>query len=228
MPANSLEKIGNQSKDFPRCLSSPLRAVAANGESRPGPAHVGKHLPGKENKEDAGPFRNRLTSASIGVKGVGKILVGGTILPIFFQESVAPHNRRRSPLYGFEAISHHNGWVAAATGACIVFAGLSTLAFLISQLHKLLNLLDRPPKVTVTVAPPEPPAAARPEDPLDLERTVERYLPLIEELDAEFVLADLYVLARKYHLPHVHLSIRTLVETGRLEPLGEGVFRFTA
>ena len=55
MPANSLEKIGNQSKDFPRCLSSPLRAVAANGESRPGPAGpgpapVGKHLPGKENK----------------------------------------------------------------------------------------------------------------------------------------------------------------------------------
>ena len=104
-------------------------------------------------------------------------------------------------MYGFEAISHHNGWVAAATGACIVFAGLAMLAFLISQLHKLLNLLDRPPKVTVTVAPPEPPAAARPEDPLDLERTVERYLPLIEELDAEFVLADLYVLARKYHLP---------------------------
>ena len=67
-----------------------------------------------------------------------------------------------------------------------------------------------------------------PEDPLDLERTVERYLPLVEELDAEFVLADLYVLARKYHLPHVHLSIRTLVEAGRLEPMGDGVFRFTA
>ena len=132
-------------------------------------------------------------------------------------------------MYGFEAISHHNGWVAAATGACIVFAGLATLAFLISQLHKLTDLLDRPPRVTVTVAPPEKPVVPpTPEDPLDLERTVERYLPLIEELDAEFVLADLYVLAKKYHLPHVHLSIRTLVEAGRLEPLGEGVFRFTA
>ena len=132
-------------------------------------------------------------------------------------------------MYGFEAISHHNGWVAAATGACIVFSGLATLAFLISQLHKLTDLLDRPPRVTVTVAPPEKPVVPPPpEDPLDLERTVERYLPLIEELDAEFVLADLYVLAKKYHLPHVHLSIRTLVETGRLEPLGEGVFRFTA
>jgi hypothetical protein len=132
-------------------------------------------------------------------------------------------------LYGFEAISHHNGWVAAATGACIVFSGLATLAFLISQLHKLTDLLDRPPKVTVTVAPPEKPVVPPPpEDPLDLERTVERYLPLIEELDAEFVLADLYVLAKKYHLPHVHLSIRTMVEAGRLEPLGEGVFRFSA
>ncbi len=132
-------------------------------------------------------------------------------------------------MYGFEAISHHNGWVAAATGACIVFSGLATLAFLISQLHKLTDLLDRPPKVTVTVAPPEKPVVPPPpEDPLDLERTVERYLPLIEELDAEFVLADLYVLAKKYHLPHVHLSIRTMVEAGRLEPLGEGVFRFSA
>ena len=132
-------------------------------------------------------------------------------------------------MYGFEAISHHNGWVAAATGACIVFSGLATLAFLISQLHKLTDLLDRPPKVTVTVAPPEKPVVPPPpEDPLDLERTMERYLPLIEELDAEFVLADLYVLAKKYHLPHVHLSIRTMVEAGRLEPLGEGVFRFSA
>ena len=97
-------------------------------------------------------------------------------------------------------------------------------------MYKLVNLIDRPPKVTVTVAPPEKPVVPPPppEDPLNLERTVERYLPLVEELDAEFVLADLYVLARKYHLPHVHLSIRTLVETGRLEPLGEGVFRFTA
>ncbi len=132
-------------------------------------------------------------------------------------------------MYGFEAISHHNGWVAAATGACIVFSGLATLAFLISQLHKLTDLLDRPPKVTVTVAPPEKPVVPPPpEDPLDLERTVERYLPLIEELDAEFVLAELYVLDKKYHLPHVHLSIRTMVEAGRLEPLGEGVFRFSA
>ncbi len=80
------------------------------------------------------------------------------------------------------------------------------------------------------MAPPEKPVAPppTPEDPLNLERTVERYLPLVEELDAEFVLADLYVLARKYHLPHVHLSIRTMVEAGRLEPLGEGVFRFSA
>lgn len=132
-------------------------------------------------------------------------------------------------MYGFEAISHHNGWVAAATGACIVFSGLATLAILISQLHKLIDLLDRPPRVTVSVAPPEKPVVPPPpEDPLDLERTVERYLPLIEELDAEFVLADLYVLAKKYHLPHVHLSIRTMVEAGRLEPLGEGVFRFSA
>lgn len=130
-------------------------------------------------------------------------------------------------MYGFEAISHHNGWVAAATGACIVFSGLATLAFLIAQLHRLTDLLDRPPEKPVYVPPPEPPAVP-PEDPLDLEQTVERYRSLIEELDAEFMLADLYVLAKKYRLPHSHLSIRTLVESDRLESLGDGIFRFTA
>ena len=47
-------------------------------------------------------------------------------------------------------------------------------------------------------------------------------------METLIALADLYVLAKKYHLPHSHLSIRTMVEAGRLEPLGDSVFRFTA
>jgi hypothetical protein len=131
-------------------------------------------------------------------------------------------------LFGFEAISHHNGWAIAVTGACIVFSGLATLSLIISQLHKLVALLDRPPKVVVeVVADEEPQAPPPPECPLGLDLTVSRYLPLIEELEPEFDLADLYVLAKKYHLPHPHLSIRCLVDSGKLQPLGDGIFRYS-
>nr|WP_321466035.1 OadG family protein [uncultured Desulfobulbus sp.] len=132
-------------------------------------------------------------------------------------------------MIGLEAISHHNGWVAAATGACIVFCGLSTLSFIISQLHKLVGLLDRPPKIKVEVPPEEKPILPPPpECPTDLTLTLTRFQPLIEELDPEFELAELYVLAKKYHLPHPHLSIRCMIESGKLHPLGEGIFRFIA
>lgn len=131
-------------------------------------------------------------------------------------------------MYGFEAISHHNGWAAAATGASIVFSGLATLAFLISQLHKLIALLDRPAKVIVeVVAEEEPQVPQRPECPMDLDLTVARYLPLIEELEPEFDLAELYALAKRYHLPHPHLSIRCLQDAGKLQPLGNGIFRYS-
>ena len=130
-------------------------------------------------------------------------------------------------MYGFEAISHHNGLAIAATGACIVFAGLATLSLIISQLHKLVALLDRPPKVIVEVVAEErPQETAGPDCPMDIDLTVARYLPLIEELEPEFDLSDLYVLAKKYHLPHPHLSIRCLLEAGRLQPLGDGIFRY--
>ncbi|WP_310599485.1 OadG family transporter subunit [Desulfobulbus sp.] len=128
-------------------------------------------------------------------------------------------------MIGFEAITHHNGWVTAATGACIVFSGLATLSLIISQLHKFVALLDRPPKAQVVVAlAPQPPP--RPECPLDHAVAVERLQPLIEELELEFDLAELYALAKKYHLPHPHLSIRCLLNAGTLQPLGDGVFRF--
>ena len=131
-------------------------------------------------------------------------------------------------MFGLEAISHHNGWAIAVTGACIVFSGLGALSLIISQLHKLVALLDRPPKAVVeVVADEEPQTPPPPECPTDLDLTVSRYLPLIEELEPEFDLADLYVLAKKYHLPHPHLSIRCLVDSGKLQPLGDGIFRYS-
>ena len=132
-------------------------------------------------------------------------------------------------MVGFEAIAHNNGWTIAVTGACIVFAGLATLSLVISQLHKLVALLDRPPKVTVEVVVEEvKPRWVAPDCPNDLDVAVRLFQPLIDELPPEFELAELYVLAKKYHLPHPHLSIRCLRDAGKLEFLGDGNFRFHA
>lgn len=132
-------------------------------------------------------------------------------------------------MIGLEAIAQNNGWTIAATGAGIVFTGLATLSFIISQLHKLVALLDRPPKATVEVVVEEEKIVWNPPDcPNDIEVAIRLYQPLIEELPPEFELAELYALARKYHLPHPHLSIRCLRDAGRLESTGEGIFRFHA
>ncbi len=132
-------------------------------------------------------------------------------------------------MFGLEAIAHANGWTVAATGACIVFAGLATLSFIISQLQKLVALLDRPPKSAQEVVVEAPKVIWTPPDcPNDIEIAIRLYQPLIEELPSEFELAELYVLAGKYPLPHPHLSIRCLCSSGKLEPLGEGRFRFLA
>lgn len=130
-------------------------------------------------------------------------------------------------MLGLEAIAQNNGWMIALTGACIVFAGLSTLSLIISQLHKLVGLLDRPPKTMVEViVEKKVEVPSRPDCPSDINLTIQVYQPLIEELDPEFDLAELYALAKKYHLPHPHLSIRCLRDAGKLQPLGDGIFHF--
>ena len=45
-------------------------------------------------------------------------------------------------MYGIQAINAHNGWAMALAGALIVMSGLSVLSFIISQLHKVLALLE--------------------------------------------------------------------------------------
>lgn len=132
-------------------------------------------------------------------------------------------------MVGLEAIAHNNGWTIAVTGACIVFTGLASLSLVISQLHKLVALLDRPAKVTVEVVVEDTtPRWVAPDCPNDIEVAIRLFQPLIDELPPEFELAELYVLAKKYHLPHPHLSIRCLRDAGKLEFLGDGNFRFLA
>lgn len=129
---------------------------------------------------------------------------------------------------GLEAITHQNGWAMATVGATIVLSGLATLALIISQLHKIVELFERKstlPTVEASDESTNKKNITAESCPANIDNTVELYRPLIDELDQQFQLADLYELANKYHLPHPHLSIRCLRESGKIESLGDGVFR---
>jgi len=131
-------------------------------------------------------------------------------------------------LYGLEAITAHNGWAMAVAGALIVVAGLTVLSFVISQLHKIAALLEKgaekrsEKKQAAKLAPQE---AVAPKPPgFDLDEAKACLKPLAAELGETFELTNLYELANSGELPHVHLSIRSLRESGVIVSAGEGRF----
>ncbi len=114
----------------------------------------------------------------------------------------------------------------AVTGAIIVMLGLSTLSFIISQLHRIISLFERrPPDIPeesqvvpadLTTAEAhilsDPGAAAR------------IYQPLSADLGQKFALSQLYQIANQENLPHPYLTIRSISAAGLLVSKGEGVF----
>ena len=136
-------------------------------------------------------------------------------------------------MFGLDAISHYNGWAMAFAGASIVLSGLAVLSFIISQLHRIVGMIDKQEKESVSelYEPSAPittqPAIQAPEQcPADLGAAAELYQPLISELGEPFQLADLYALANRYQFPHPHITIRCFREAAKLEPMGNGQFRW--
>ena len=123
-------------------------------------------------------------------------------------------------MIGLEAISAHNGWAMAITGSIIVMCGLSALAFIISQLHKIIGLFEKKKKEASSFAHPSTDI-----DILnDLPVTALLYQPLTAELGDSFPLAELYRIFERESLPHPHLTISALREAEYLLPSGEGLF----
>ncbi len=135
-------------------------------------------------------------------------------------------------MYGIEAITFHNGWAMAFAGALIVFAGLVVLSTAISQIHKVLNLLDKNKLPSVeNKLPPENDALEIKSDlsipkhfPSDLNEVAKLYQPLVEQIGDTFFLSDLYEISRQNNFPHPHITINAFRESGILFPNGEGVF----
>ncbi len=132
-------------------------------------------------------------------------------------------------MYGLEAINAYNGWAMSAVGACIVLVGLSVLAFLISQLHKLTGIMEKSGKKQ-TATPNDSETETKPivpdRLPEDIEAAVTLYKSFVTNLGSSFKLPDLYKVSADIGLPHPHLSIRGFREQGFLIPDGEDLFRW--
>ena len=131
---------------------------------------------------------------------------------------------------GLAAIAANNGWAMAATGACIVIAGLAVLSAIISQLHKIIGLFEKKEKTPSPAAQskgksPETEAIANESELLlDLETTAQIYKAVAASLGDSFPLAALYTTFTAANLPHPHITVRELREAGYLVPAGEGTF----
>jgi len=123
-------------------------------------------------------------------------------------------------MLGLEAIAAYNGWAMAITGTIIVMSGLSALAFVISQLHKIIGLFEKKEKTVPHVAPP--PASINILN--DLDAAALMYKPLTADLGDKFHLTQLYRIFEKENLPHPHLTIRALRAAEYLQDLGDGLF----
>lgn len=125
-------------------------------------------------------------------------------------------------MYGIAAITAKNGWAMAIAGALIVMAGLAVLAMVISQLKRLAEFIENRHSAA---KPSEEPAPTKEKiTSFDIEEIQSRYELMTQQLGDSFELTRLYHLANESGYPHVHLSIRSLRETGQLVPLGNGLF----
>lgn len=135
-------------------------------------------------------------------------------------------------MYGIDNITANNGWAMAAVGATIVFLGLVVLSFVISQIHKILELWEKrgdSEKQPKEVPPPsEPPKLKSPVYKVPQLPTVNDlvsiYRPLVEQLKEPFELPQLFEISNKMDLAHPHLSIKQLWDADVLIAQGDGTF----
>ena len=134
-------------------------------------------------------------------------------------------------MYGLEAISANNGWAMAIAGALIVISGLTVLAFVIAQLHKLIGLFEKleqkqkqKKELLKKEAKDKQKAPSLDRCLSNIDETADLYQPLVEQLNDSFQLRELYEISRKNNFPHPHLTIRHLRSAGILVPKGDGIF----
>ena len=135
-------------------------------------------------------------------------------------------------MFGFDNITANNGWSMAVVGTSIVFLGLIILSFVISQIHKIIDLWEQKDKFFNRYKKQAPTEESKKHKaPVSIPRRLPSvkelasiYRPLVEQLKQPFDLLQLFEMSNKMDLPHPHLSIRYLQEAGVLVPQGDGTF----
>jgi hypothetical protein len=148
-------------------------------------------------------------------------------------ESTCKPDTGRNKMFGIDNITNNNGWAMAVVGATTVFVGLIVLSFVISQIHRILDLWENrgkkvngkkeaaAPAGEKKVAPP----AVKEESRLPtISELTSIYRPLVEQLAEPFPLVQLYEKTKEMNLPHAHLSIKSLQEADILVAQGDGTF----
>lgn len=141
---------------------------------------------------------------------------------------------------GIGNIGANNGWAMFVVGFITVMVALAVLAGLISLMPKIiviqesLNPFGRAKKKghahAKSAVKAETPPVLPQETPLGLNAMsiAAEYGPYISQMESPFDLQKVYAIARENDLEHPHLSIRTLLETGRLSQESDGRFKWNA
>jgi Oxaloacetate decarboxylase, gamma chain len=112
----------------------------------------------------------------------------------------------------------------AITGPLIVMSGLTILAIIISQLHKVVAIFDKK-KIPRTETTAKKEVISAPKRlPDDISEVAEIYQPLIDKLEQPFELYRLYQIAEQHDFPHPTLTVGRFREAGILIHEGEGLF----
>lgn len=136
---------------------------------------------------------------------------------------------------GIENITANNGWAMAVVGYVTVIVALAILAALISCMPFIAAAIEaispsgRAKKQTAASAKTETvpePKEILPE--LNIAAITAEYGPFISQLDSPFELQAVYAVARENNLEHPHLSIRTLLENGKIVQESDGLFKWNA
>ncbi len=134
-------------------------------------------------------------------------------------------------LFSFHRISIHNGWSMAGLGITIDLAGLAILAFVVSRVPKIVALMEKigaifrkkpgkPGAKPVTKSKPAPLSEE------GIQKIAGVYKECAKSLGEVFQLSELYRASEENGLPHPHLTIKALRESGLLVSQGNGLFKW--
>jgi len=130
-------------------------------------------------------------------------------------------------LYGLDAISANNGWSIAAVGIIIVFSGLVILAFVISQLHKVLAFIENPDRfgfLSRKKSIDETKESALPVLTKKQKEPARQLCLILDTMEDHFPLPKLIRMAEVSGLDQPYENLNNLLDTGIIEPDSDGFF----